>query len=218
MNSIEKPLPILYSFRRCPYAMRARMAIKYSQAVVELREVKLSAKPHNLLEISPKGTVPVLQLEDSTVLEESIDIIHWALSGYDPQDWSLSKEDTLRSRAMELVWVNDHTFKPHLDHYKYSDRYPEWPAIHYRQQGMEFLQLLESHLQQNRHLLTDHISIADISIFPFVRQFAYVDKEWFESTNLPRLQSWLHKFIDSSLFKMIMEKYPPWDENNAVIF
>jgi glutathione S-transferase len=198
--------------------MRARMAIKYSQTVVELREVKLSSKPQSMLNISPKGTVPVLQLPDNSVLEESIDIIHWALSRSDPQDWSLSGVNTLRNRALDLIWKNDQVFKQHLDQYKYADRYPEWPAEHYRQQGMEYLQQLERHLQHSRYLMTDHISIADISIFPFIRQFAHVDKAWFEQTDLPGLQSWLQEFIDSALFNSIMDKYPPWDNNDAVIF
>jgi glutathione S-transferase len=198
--------------------MRARMAIKYSQTVVQLREVKLSSKPQSMLDISPKGTVPVLQLPDNSILEESIDIIHWALSKYDPQDWSLCKVNTLRTRAMELILENDQVFKKHLDHYKYSDRYPEWPAEHYRNQGMEYLLQLERYLDQSRYLITDHISIADISIFPFIRQFAFVDKAWFEQTDLPRLKSWLQEFINSGLFISIMDKYPVWDKENAVIF
>jgi len=198
--------------------MRARMAIKYSEIVVELREVKLSSKPQSLLDISAKGTVPVLQLPGNGILEESIDIIHWALSRHDPQDWSLRKVDTLRTRAMELIGENDQVFKKHLDHYKYSDRYPEWPAEHYRNQGMEYLLQLERHLEQNRYLITDHISIADISIFPFIRQFAFVDKTWFAQTDLSRLQSWLQELINSALFNSIMDKYPVWDKDNAVIF
>jgi glutathione S-transferase len=198
--------------------MRARMAIKYSDIAVELREVKLSSKPQSMLDISAKGTVPVLQLPDNTILVESIDIIHWALARYDPQDWSLSKVTTQRTRALELIWENDQVFKKHLDHYKYSDRHPEWPAEHYRSQGMKFLLELERHLDENRYLITDHLSIADISIFPFVRQFAFVDKTWFAQTDLPRLQSWLQELIDSALFNSIMDKYPVWDKDNAVIF
>ncbi len=219
MHNPEQPLPILYSFRRCPYAIRARMALKYSQTNVVLREVKLSSKPENMLAISPKGTVPVLQLPDNIILEESMDIIHWALSHQDPEDWLLRQNDGLRSKALTLISDNDQHFKKQLDLYKYADRHPERPATYYRQTAMAFLQQLEGYLLQNNYLINKHISIADIAIFPFIRQFAFVDKDWFDQSKLPGLQTWLQQFIDSELFASCMEKHPPWtSEQPAVIF
>ena len=218
MNDIDNTLPVLYSFRRCPYAMRARMAIRYSQTTVELREIKLSSKPAHMLAVSPKGTVPVLILPDGGILEESLDIIDWALSRYDPQDWSLRENYRLRAVAGELIQANDLVFKQQLDRYKYANRHPEHPATYYRDQALAYLYRLDRHLQQNRYLLSDHISIADIAIVPFIRQFAYVDITWFQQSDFKQLQSWLQGLIESPLFMDIMEKYPLWDGENALFF
>ncbi len=191
----------LYSFRRCPYAMRARMALRYSGVPVEIVEVSLKAKPAEMLAISPKGTVPVLDA-DGRVIDESLEIMRWALAQNDPQNWLLDGD----SRIAELIEANDQGFKVDLNCYKYAERYPEQPMEVYRAQGAVFLQRLEGLLQDRDYLLADHPSLADIALLPFVRQFAHVDREWFAQTPYPRLQAWLHNFLESDLFTSIMKK------------
>lgn len=191
----------LYSFRRCPYAMRARMALRYSGVPVEIVEVSLKAKPAEMLAISPKGTVPVLDA-DGRVIDESLEIMRWALAQNDPQGWLLDGD----SRIVELIEANDQGFKVDLNRYKYAERYPEQPMEVYRAQGAVFLQRLEGLLQDRDYLLADHPSLADIALLPFVRQFAHVDREWFAQTPYPRLQAWLHNFLESDLFTSIMKK------------
>ena len=209
-------LPVLYSFRRCPYAMRARMAISYSGIAVELREVILRDMPASLLDCSPKGTVPVLVLPDEKVLEESRDIIDWALAVNDPDRWQPDAGDAICLEIDRLVGENDVFFKQSLDCYKYAERYPEHPADYYRAQGELFLRKLEQQLEQHAWLCGERIGVADISIFPFVRQFAHVDKAWFDGARYPRLQAWLHYFLQSTLFSGVMAKYPQWREGDEV--
>ncbi len=204
-------LPTVYSFRRCPYAIRARMALCYAGVKVELREVLLKDKPAAMLAASSKGTVPVLVLEDGTVLDESYDVMRWALAQHDPDGWL---DDSLMEELDKLVQQNDVEFKPWLDRYKYAVGYPEFSAEYYRSEGEQFLQVLEGHLEQHAYLLRDTPCFADVAIFPFVRQFAFVDKEWFESAPYPRLQSWLEMLLASELFLGVMAKYPVWQEGD----
>ncbi|MBQ0724731.1 MAG: glutathione S-transferase [Cycloclasticus sp.] len=205
--------PILYSFRRCPYAMRARLAIRYSGVKVQLREVVLRHKPAAMLAISPKATVPVLLLPDGRVLEESWDIVHWATAVNDPD--AIRGDAALVSLANALVEKNDTDFKQHLDHYKYADRFPEFSAEHYRSQAEGFLAQLEEKLSQHQFLLTDTISLADLGIFPFVRQFAHVDIDWFRQSPYPNVIQWMDFFLDSERFNSVMKKYPAWAEGQA---
>jgi glutathione S-transferase len=191
----------LYSFRRCPYAMRARMALRYSGVPVDIVEVSLKAKPAEMLAISPKGTVPVLDA-GGRVIDESLEIMHWALAQNDPQDWLLDGD----LRIAELIEANDQGFKVHLNRYKYAERYPEQPMEFYRAEGAVYLQRLEGLLQDRDYLLADHPSLADIALLPFVRQFAHVDREWFAQTPYVRLQAWLQRFLESDLFTSIMKK------------
>ena len=191
----------LYSFRRCPYAMRARMALRYSGVPVEIIEVSLKAKPAEMLAISPKGTVPVLDA-GGRVIDESLEIMRWALAQNDPQDWLLDGD----SRIAELIEANDQGFKVQLNRYKYAERYPEQPMEVYRAEGAVYLQKLEALLNDREYLLADHPSLADIALLPFVRQFAHVDREWFAKTPYVRLQAWLQRFLDSELFTSIMKK------------
>lgn len=209
-------LPVLYSFRRCPYAMRARLAVKYSGITVELREVILADKPEDMLHCSPKGTVPVLILPDGTIIDESLDIIRWALSINDPDHWQIS-DDTLATRAEQLIHTNDSSFKEHLDHYKYAARFPQHPAEHYRKQAEDFLQALEEQLNHHDFLFGNQITLPDIAIFPFIRQFAFVDKAWFDRTPFHHLQKWLAYLLDMELFTNIMQKYPQWQPGNELI-
>ena len=203
-------LPVLYSFRRCPYAMRARMALKYSGIAVELREILLRNKPEAMLRLSAKGTVPVMVLADGTVIDESLEVMHWALAINDPDQWwsGLNKKQAAETTA--LVDQNDFSFKETLDNYKYADRYPEHSAEYYRHQGEQFLELLNARLNNQDYLLGNAITFADIAIFPFIRQFAHVDKDWFYHSPYKKLQIWLDQFLQSELFNSVMQKYQPW--------
>ena len=203
--------PILYSYRRCPYAMRARMALRYAKIAVEIREIALREKPAHMLAVSPKGTVPVLVLASGKVLEQSLDIMDWALAQSDVDAWIVPDQEVQKLSA-DLIATNDGAFKQALDKYKYAIRFPENPPDVYRSQGEEFLQRLESLLQKNSHFFRNTVSKADIAIFPFVRQFSMVDQAWFESANYPALKTWLNGLLNSQLFIDVMHKYPVWTD------
>ena len=206
--------PVLYTFRRCPYAMRARMAVMRSGVTCELREVVLRDKPAAMLELSPKGTVPVLHLPDGSVLEESLDVMHWALATNDPDNW-LETVDASAGFIRQL----DGNFKSVLDHYKYYANYPTRSQSDYRDEGTLFLALLEEKLGANGGvgLFGPRITLPDIAAFPFVRQFAYVDKDWFDRAPYPLLQAWLKTHLDSDLFRSVMTKYPVWKADDQVL-
>ncbi|VEF10661.1 glutathione S-transferase-like protein [Pseudomonas fluorescens] len=195
----------LYSFRRCPYAMRARMALRYSGVAVDIVEVSLKNKPAQMLTLSPKGTVPVLNA-DGVVIDESLQIMRWALAQNDPDDWLLSSDSFAALWMEKLIQGNDQIFKIALNRYKYAERYPEQPMEAYRAEGALFLQKLDELLEGRDYLLADHPSLADIALLPFVRQFAHVDREWFAQTPYIRLQGWLQRFLESELFTSIMKK------------
>ena len=206
--------PVLYSFRRCPYAMRARMAVMQSGVVCELREVVLRDKPESMIALSPKGTVPVLQLEDGRVLEESLDVMRWALAANDPDSW-LDIDDDLDAFLRRL----DEEFKDSLDRYKYSVRFPEHPQSYYRDQGKKFLAMLEERLAVNegKGLSAPRTTFTDIAAFPFVRQFAFVDKAWFDEMPYPLSQSWFNRHLESDLFLSVMQKYAAWKPDDDVL-
>ncbi|GAF56733.1 glutathione S-transferase [Psychrobacter sp. JCM 18901] len=207
-------LPRLYSFRRCPYAMRARLGLIFAELPVELREITLKNKPDQMLAISPKGTVPVLQLADGTVIEESAEIMMWALEKNDPQ--GLLDEKT-SSEANALIAQNDNEFKHWLDRYKYADRHLEMTQIEYRQKGEVFLQDLEALLTKNTYLLGNSVTVADIGIMPFIRQFAHVDRDVFYELPYPKLQLWLQHWLEHPLFVQAMTKFQPWQEDDEVV-
>ncbi len=192
---------VLYSFRRCPYAMRARMALRYSGVAVQIIEVSLKAKPAEMLALSPKGTVPVLSV-DGRVIDESLAIMRWALAQNDPEGWLLGDDRATQA----LIEENDQGFKHQLNRYKYAERYPEQPMEHYRAEGEVFLMKLEGLLAEQEYLLAGHLSLADVALAPFVRQFAHVDREWFGQAPYPRLQGWLQRFLESALFIVVMAK------------
>lgn len=211
-----KQVGILYSFRRCPYAMRARLGctLFLPQESLELREVVLKNKPQQLVDISPKATVPVLQLLDGTVIDESRDILTWALNQAKTESKVQYSPMYLQLEIDKLIDENDGSFKWALDRYKYADRFEE-SEQYYRELGEVFLAKLEQLLTKNRHLLSAELSLADIAIFPFVRQFAHVDKTWFEQSPYPKLNLWLNELLESKLFISIMEKYKPWQANDG---
>jgi glutathione S-transferase len=195
----------LYSFRRCPYAMRARMALRYSGVEVNIVEVSLKAKPAEMLALSSKGTVPVLSV-DGRVIDESLDIMRWALAQNDPQDWLFKDDPQAQQHSAALIEDNDQVFKVHLNRYKYAERYPEQPMAFYRSEGEVFLRKLDELLKGRDYLLAEHPSLADVAVMPFVRQFAHVDREWFGQTPYVRLQTWLQRFLESELFTGVMAK------------
>jgi len=196
--------------------MRARMAIHSSATPVGLREVLLRNKPEEMLAISAKGTVPVLQLPDGRVLDESMDIMMWALDQNDPNQW-LDTDLKIESLAKDLINENDTEFKENLDRYKYPNRYDDISSEEYRERGEKFLKKLEARLGETEYLLSERASIADVAIFPFVRQFAYVDEGWFFGNSYPVLKAWLPKLIGSSLFQGVMQKYKPWNPGDPVV-
>lgn len=202
--------PILYSFRRCPYAMRARMALWAAGVTVELREVKLAAKPPALLAASPKGTVPVLVLPDGTVIDQSLEIMRWVLAQSDPEGW-LAGEDA------GFIAANDGPFKHHLDRAKYPGRYDEDGTTDHRAEALAMLSPLEERLAEAPFLCGQTRTLTDIAVFPIIRQFAAIDPEWFAAQPLPHLQGWLARLLGSELFASIMPKFAPWQEGDAPV-
>ena len=207
--SRSTPCPVLYSFRRCPYAMRARLALLASGQTCELREVVLRDKPAALLAVSPKATVPVLVTGEGQVIEQSLDIMLWALRQNDPQGW-LGKDESWLARALAWIERCDGDFKQHLDRYKYPHRYELPDGLAHRALAVDFLNDLNASLQTHGHVLSESPRLADMAIAPFVRQFAHTDPAWFEAQPWPNLQAWLTQFEASPLFVRAMPKFAPW--------
>ena len=219
---MERPtIPILYSFRRCPYAMRARLALYHCAIQYEHREVVLRSKPESLRIYSPKATVPVLVLPHSNisdtpeVIEESLDIMHWALSESPNEEWLAPYKQSEKEVMFRWIRDCDTEFKHYLDRYKYADRYPESSADSYRDKACEFIHRLDVELSHRPFLLGQKICLADMAILPFVRQFAHVDKTWFFNESFSGVQSWLKRFLESPLFLSIMNKYSAWQPDDA---
>ena len=208
--------PILYSFIRCPYAMRVRMILKLADIKCELREVRLNNKPEHMLEASPKGTVPVLILEDK-IIDESIDIVNWALNITNVFEGNI-KQDQI-NLTEELIDLFDDKFKYHLDRYKYSNRYEDVDVEHHQNECLNILKKLETIIDGTNWIFGDSISKLDILILPFIRQFRIADQEWFDSKqNIPGIQRVLMNFLDSNIFKSVMNKYEEWCEGSDKIY
>lgn len=208
-------LPILYSFRRCPYAMRARLALSISGQAHELREVVLRNKPADLLAASPKGTVPVLVLPGGEVIDESLDIMRWALGRHDPAQW-LTPPGASSAEMAALIAANDGDFKRHLDRYKYPNRYVDESGgdaagfeLTHRTEAALWLAQLDARLGDG-WLFGTQPSLADMAILPFVRQFAHTDADWFAVQPWPRLRGWLAAFEASDLYAGVMQKHAAW--------
>tara|TARA_R110000796_G_scaffold108859_9_gene220029 strand:+ start:33 stop:680 length:648 start_codon:yes stop_codon:yes gene_type:complete len=205
-------LPVLYSFRRCPYAMRARLALAASGAAIRVREVVLRDKPADMLAASPKGTVPVLVLSEGAVIDESLDIMHWALARTDPENWLAS--DPAETAA--LIAKCDGPFKHALDRYKYPNRYDGVDPLAQRAAGLAILQQWDTRIAASGgQFLAPHRTLADMAIFPFVRQFAATDRDWFAAQDLPALQAWLAGHLASPLFRSVMTKHAQWHPGAA---
>lgn len=210
--------PVLYSFRRCPYAMRARMALLAADIDVELREVVLRDKPQSMIDASPKATVPVLILQDGTVIDESLEIMVWALAENDPVEW-LSPESGTLDDMLALIAQNDGPFKHHLDRYKYFNRYEDADPAEHRRDAEKILNRLDGRLAVGKYLFGSRPALADFAIAPFIRQFANTDKEAFDAMPFVHLQRWLNDFLASSFFERAMTKYDQWHKGDApVIF
>jgi len=201
--------PVLYSFRRCPYAMRGRLALAVSGTGCELREVRISAKPAAMLAASPKGTVPVLVLPEGEVIDESLDIMRWALGNRDPEGW-LTRDDAA------LIAMNDGPFKHDLDRYKYPERHGADALVH-RQRGLAYLHELDRRLAEAGQLCGPARGLTDAAIMPFVRQFAAVDRAWFDAQPLPHLKVWLAGHLASDLFDAVMMRVTPWSPGDAPV-
>ncbi|MEJ8845962.1 glutathione S-transferase [Variovorax rhizosphaerae] len=218
MPALPTALPVLYSFRRCPYAMRARFALMASGERCELREVVLRDKPAELLAASPKGTVPVLVETSGTVIEQSLDIMQWALDRHDPARWLQPERGTL-AEMLALVARCDGDFKQQLDRYKYPNRFEGADATAHRGNGAQFLAELDLLLRGTPHLFGHHPALADYAIAPFVRQFAQTDLAWFTAQPWTALQAWLVALTESALWTGATQKYAVWKSGQAgVVF
>ena len=200
--------PTLYSYRRCPYAMRARMALKYAGIQVEHREIELRNKPQSMLQLSPKGTVPVLRM-DNLVIDQSLDILHWALQQSDPHGWKEVDE----SIANSWIEKNDGPFKTLLDQYKYPNRFPELDPEAVLDEALQVMLIpMEQTLQNFQYLMGGRLTWVDVAIFPFIRQFSMVDSKRFEQLPIPAVKKWLNQQLESELFDSVMQKHPTWKD------
>lgn len=212
-------LPILYSLRRCPYCIRARLALLLSHQPVMLRDVVTANLPDEMLSVSPKGTVPVLVCNDSAVIDESLDIMIWALEQSDPSNLLLNDRPDEFQTMMTLINRNDTEFIVALDKYKIAARYHHSNEIDYRDQCEQFITKLESRLNEHEYLIGDSPSLADYAVLPFIRQFSRVDRQWYLSASYPNLQRWLTAHYENPLYSKAMTKYPLWlDSHKEFLF
>ncbi|MGB3385112.1 MAG: glutathione S-transferase [Marinomonas sp.] len=213
--------PILYSFRRCPYAIRARYCLAILGVRVKLREVVLKAKPNALLSLGGSSTVPQLLTQNGERLPQSLDVIFWSLAQTENHSlaaslWPLQK--TAQQKIVSWLNYNDRFFKYWLDRYKYADRHPDFSEQYYRMRGEVFLARLEARLSARAFIMGDQMSLADICLFPFIRQFAAVDSDWFNASKYEKVKGWLSGFLMSESFSEVMKKYPAWEEGQEVVY
>ena len=209
-------MPILYSFKRCPYAMRARLALKLANIQCELREVRLNNKPKHMLEVSPKGTVPILILEDK-VIDESIDIINWVLDQNNIFEGNISSEQIITTEA--IIETFDNKFKYHLDRYKYSNRYENADKKFHQKKCFDILIDVEKLISNENWFFGNELNKLDISILPFLRQFRIANPDWFDSLKeIPKIQKLLYNFLESNYLKQIMVNYKTWDESSEISY
>ena len=221
---MKKPLPVLYSLRNCPYAMRARLAIFASEQTVCLREVLLSQKPAQMLTASPKGTVPVLVLPNGEVLEQSRDIMQWAFTQSDPNNYLLHQplangKQNEAATLQQLMTQFDSEFIPRLEHYRSAKRYRDPKLLQHRTECEIYLQKLESRLTQHDLLFGEQACLADLAIMPFIRQFARVERQWYLQSPYPEVRRWLDGYLQSAMFSKVMAQFPVWKEGeNETLF
>ncbi|MDG1752966.1 MAG: glutathione S-transferase [Thalassotalea sp.] len=214
-------LPILYSLRNCPFAMRARLAIFKAKKTVILRDIVLSNKPQEMLDASPKATVPVLVNKESGVIEESLDIMLWAFNQNDPDDFLHQgvKDNHLNKNTemMALITQFDDQFKGCLENYKCAKRYHETNIVECRQACEAYIAQLEQRLTQHQFLISNNESLADIALLPFIRQFARIERQWYLQAPFPKVRAWLNSYLQSAIFTKVMTKYPLWNEKQETI-
>ncbi len=220
--SLKQTYPILYSLRNCPYAMRARIAIYKAKQPVLLRDLVLSNKPEEMIAASAKATVPVLVLPNEEVIDESLDVMLWALNETDPDDLLLSKSDDGLTDMLNLIHVFDHEFKVALEAYKCAKRYKENNVAECRAECEKYIQMLEQRLALSEHLAEGFLfgekeSLADIALLPFIRQFARVERQWYLQSPYPKVKQWLNKYLQSPMFTKVMAKHPLWLETKEEI-
>jgi glutathione S-transferase len=219
MINTYSTLPVLYSLRNCPYAMRARIAIFKAQQIVMLRDIVLSNKPKEMLAASPKATVPVLVLANGSVVEESLAIMLWALNETDPDDLLQSQNECGLSDMLDLIKSFDNDFKACLEQYKCAKRYRESNISECRELCEPFIQTLENRLNRHDFLISNTESLADIALLPFIRQFARVERQWYLQSPYPKVRQWLNHYLQSPMFTKVMAKYPLWlDDHEVVLF
>jgi len=223
-NEVEM-LPLLYSLRNCPYAMRARVAIFKAKQTVLLRDIVLSNKPIDMVTASPKGTVPVLVLSNGIVIEESLEVMLWAFAQSDPNDllhrhiderFEKNKGNTLIN-MLELINEFDRDFKNCLEQYKCAKRYKEGNIEQCREACEFYLQKLEQRLTHHLYLFSDKESLADIALLPFIRQFAKIERQWYLQSPYPMVRKWLGNYLQSPMFTKVMAKYPLWLDNHEIV-
>jgi glutathione S-transferase len=216
------PVPILYSLRNCPYAMRARIGIHKAQLQIDLREVNLKQKPVEMLAASAKGTVPILVLDNEqqplTVIDESLDVMLWALTKKDPDNLLHSFNQSALPKMLVLIRLFDDEFKTCLNAYKAAKRYREDNVIECRQACEVFIQELENRLMQSAFLMSEQESLADIALVPFIRQFAKVERQWYLQAPYPRVRQWLNRYLQSTMFTNVMAKHDLWLTKDAQSF
>ena len=212
-------LPILYSLRQCPYAMRARLGLLLAEQSVMLRDIAMTNIPEEMIEASPKGEVPVLVLDDGTVIDESIDIMRWALNKNDPQDLLYKNHPSLIEEIEIFINFNDNEFVDALKKYKASSRYHDDAEVEHRQQCEVFIKDIESRLSKHEYIFGEEPSLADYAVLPFIRQFSRVDRKWYLQSPYPKLRNWLEGQYNNPLFSKAMKKYPQWlDEKENILF
>ncbi|GAA0821967.1 glutathione S-transferase [Colwellia asteriadis] len=219
----RQSLPVLYSLRNCPYAMRARMAIFKTKQIIQLRDIVLSNKPSEMIAASTKATVPVLVLADGSVIDESLAIMLWALQQSDPNDLlhqkshnTANNKNTLTAMLV-LIAEFDTDFKSCLEQYKCAKRYQEDNVVECRIACEQYLQRLEQRLTQHPFLMSDKESLTDIALMPFIRQFARVERQWYLQSPYPKVRQWLNNYLQSPMFTKVMAKYPLWLDNHEVV-
>lgn len=212
-------LPILYSLRRCPYAMRARLGLLQAKQTVMLRDIIMTNIPPEMLAVSPKGSVPVLVLDDSSVIDESIDIMIWALKKNDPNNLLFSEQPDTLPAMLSLINRNDNEFVESLDKYKAAARYHDTDEPFYREQCERFIYHIEQCLADNDFLMGSHPGLADYALLPFVRKFSRIDRKWYLQASYPNIQRWLNTHYENPLYSKAMKKYPQWlDKHEIILF
>jgi glutathione S-transferase len=214
----EVNIPILYSLQNCPYAMRARIALLLAEQTIIVRAITLKNKPQDMLNASPKAEVPVLILPNGTVIEQSLDIMIWALAQNDPANLLPRDQPAISHQILELIKRGDDEFKHPLEQYRAGKRYHLDTEVYWREQCEMFIQELEQRLTNTGFFVGEQTSIADYAFIPFMRQFGRVDRKWFSQAPYPKFKAWLATQLQSRLYATMMTKHPLWTFNSPFCY